>query len=32
MVLAVGAAIMFFIAFLLKRNDPGGGGAELAAG
>jgi DHA2 family multidrug resistance protein len=32
MVLAVGAAIMFFLAFLLKRNDPGGGGAELAAG
>jgi DHA2 family multidrug resistance protein len=26
MVLAVGAAIMFFLAFLLKRNDPGGGG------
>jgi DHA2 family multidrug resistance protein len=32
MVLAVGAAIMFFLAFVLKRNDPGGGGAELAAG
>jgi DHA2 family multidrug resistance protein len=25
MVLAVGAAIMFFLAFVLKRNDPGGG-------
>jgi DHA2 family multidrug resistance protein len=32
MVLAVGAAIMFFLSFALKRNDPGGGGAELAAG
>jgi DHA2 family multidrug resistance protein len=31
MVLAIGAAIMFFLAFLLKRNDPGGGG-EIAAG
>jgi len=31
MVLAVGAAIMFFLAFALKKNDPGGGG-ELAAG
>src|SRR6202163_1928130 len=31
MVLAVGAAFMFFLAFVLKRNDPGGG-AELAAG
>jgi len=26
MVLAVGAAIMFFFTFVLKRNDPGGGG------
>ncbi len=26
MVLAVGAAIMFFLTFVLKRNDPGGGG------
>jgi DHA2 family multidrug resistance protein len=26
MVLAVGAAIMFFLTVLLKRNDPGGGG------
>jgi hypothetical protein len=28
----VGAAIMFFLAFMLKRNDPGGGDAEMAAG
>jgi len=27
MVLAVGAAIMFFLSFLLKKNDLGGGGA-----
>jgi len=27
MVLAVGSAIMFCLAFLLKKNDPGGGGA-----
>jgi DHA2 family multidrug resistance protein len=27
MVLAIGAAIMFFLSFLLKRNDPSGGGA-----
>ncbi len=26
MVLAVGAAIMFFLSFVLKKNDPGGGG------
>jgi DHA2 family multidrug resistance protein len=26
MVLAVGAAIMFFLAFILRKNDPGGGG------
>jgi DHA2 family multidrug resistance protein len=32
MVLCVGAALMFFLAFILKKNDPGGGGAELAAG
>jgi MFS transporter, DHA2 family, multidrug resistance protein len=25
MVLAVGAAIMFCLAFVLKKNDPGGG-------
>ncbi len=28
MVLAVGAAIMFCLAFVLKKNEPGGGGAE----
>ena len=27
MVLAVGAGIMFFLAFVLKKNEPGGGGA-----
>jgi MFS transporter, DHA2 family, multidrug resistance protein len=26
MVLAIGSSIMFFLAFLLKKNDPGGGG------
>jgi DHA2 family multidrug resistance protein len=26
MVLAVGSGIMFFLSFILKRNDPGGGG------
>ena len=26
-VLAVGAAIMFFLSFVLKKNDPHGGGA-----
>jgi MFS transporter, DHA2 family, multidrug resistance protein len=26
MVLAVGSAIMFFLSFILKKNDPGGGG------
>jgi DHA2 family multidrug resistance protein len=31
MVLAVGSALMFGLAFFLKRNDPGGGG-EVAAG
>ncbi|HTP26620.1 MAG TPA: DHA2 family efflux MFS transporter permease subunit [Anaeromyxobacteraceae bacterium] len=30
-VLAVGSAFMFVLAFLLKRNDPGGGG-EMAVG
>ncbi|HKN72997.1 MAG TPA: DHA2 family efflux MFS transporter permease subunit [Terriglobales bacterium] len=30
MVLAVGAAIMFCLAFALKKNDPGGGGARVA--
>src|SRR6185312_7088143 len=29
MVLAVGAAIMFCLAFLLKKNDPGGGGVRV---
>ena len=28
-VLAVGAAIMFLMAFVLKRNDPGGGGHAI---
>ena len=31
MVLAVGSAIMFLLAFILKKNDPGGGG-DLAVG
>ena len=26
MVLALGSAIMFFLSFILRRNDPGGGG------
>ena len=30
MVLSVGAAIMFFLAFALKKNDPGAGGARVA--
>ena len=30
MVLAVGAGIMFCLAFLLKKNDPGGGGVRIA--
>jgi DHA2 family multidrug resistance protein len=30
--LAVGAAIMFAMSFLLAKNDPRGGGAEAAAG
>lgn len=30
MVLCVGAAIMFFLSFLLKKNDPGGGGPRIA--
>ena len=30
MVLAVGAGIMFGLAFLLKKNDPGGGGLTIA--
>jgi DHA2 family multidrug resistance protein len=32
MVLAVGAGIMFFLSFLLKKNDPGGGGGAEAVG
>jgi DHA2 family multidrug resistance protein len=31
MVLAVGSGIMFFLSFILKKNDPGGGG-QAAAG
>ena len=31
MVLAVMSAIMFFLSFFLKKNDPGGGG-EAAVG
>jgi MFS transporter, DHA2 family, multidrug resistance protein len=30
MVLSVGAAIMFFLSFLLKKNDPRGGGVRVA--
>jgi DHA2 family multidrug resistance protein len=30
MVLAIGAAIMFFLSFLLKKNDPGGGRVAAA--
>jgi MFS transporter, DHA2 family, multidrug resistance protein len=30
MVLSVGAAIMFFLTFALKKNDPGGGGVRVA--
>ncbi|MGB7728389.1 MAG: DHA2 family efflux MFS transporter permease subunit [Candidatus Acidiferrum sp.] len=29
MVLAVGAGIMFLLSFMLKKNDPGGGGAAI---
>ena len=29
MVLCVGAAIMFGLAFVLKKNDPGGGGPRV---
>jgi hypothetical protein len=29
MVLAVGAAIMFCLAFLLKKNNPGGGAVRI---
>jgi MFS transporter, DHA2 family, multidrug resistance protein len=30
MVLSVGAGIMFCLSFMLKKNDPGGGGAHVA--
>jgi MFS transporter, DHA2 family, multidrug resistance protein len=30
MVLAIGAGIMFCLTFVLKKNDPGGGGATIA--
>jgi MFS transporter, DHA2 family, multidrug resistance protein len=30
MVLAVGSAVMFFLSFLLAKNDPGGGGGAVA--
>jgi DHA2 family multidrug resistance protein len=30
MVLAVGSAMMIFLAFILKKNDPGGGGHVVA--
>ena len=30
MVLCVGAAIMFCLAFVLKKNDPGSGGVRVA--
>lgn len=30
MVLAVGAGIMFCLAFVLKKNDPGGGSVHIA--
>jgi DHA2 family multidrug resistance protein len=30
MVLCVASAIMFFLSFLLEKNDPGGGGAHIA--
>jgi DHA2 family multidrug resistance protein len=30
MVLAVGSGIMFFLSFILKKNDPGGGGRVVA--
>jgi len=32
MILAVAASIMFVLAFLVRKNDPSGGGAEAAAG
>jgi DHA2 family multidrug resistance protein len=30
MVLSVAAGIMFFLSFLLEKNDPGGGGVHVA--
>jgi hypothetical protein len=30
MVLCVAAGIMFFLSFLLEKNDPGGGGGHVA--
>jgi DHA2 family multidrug resistance protein len=30
-ILCVGAAVMFFLSFLLKKNDPGAGGEAVAA-
>ncbi|MGB8581523.1 MAG: DHA2 family efflux MFS transporter permease subunit [Candidatus Sulfotelmatobacter sp.] len=30
MVLCIASAIMFFLSFLLEKNDPGGGGAHVA--
>jgi len=30
MVLSVAAGIMFFLSFLLKKNDPRGGGVRVA--
>jgi hypothetical protein len=30
MVLAVGASIMFVLTFIVRRNDPGGGGQVVA--
>jgi DHA2 family multidrug resistance protein len=32
MVLSIGSACMFFLAFILKKNDPGGGGHHIEAG
>jgi hypothetical protein len=30
MVLSVAAGIMFFLSFMLKKNDPGGGAVHIA--
>jgi DHA2 family multidrug resistance protein len=30
MVLSVSAGIMFFLSFMLRKNDPGGGGVHIA--